>query len=601
MASLISRSIYTAVLLLASSLGQAAGLFGNTTGHSDFLPVEEAFRPEAAQTPGQLQLHWQIAPGYYLYDRQFRISWQQPASGPALPAAQRSQPGAWHNDPTFGRVMIYRDTIDLTLPAPAGLPVSGQGMLEVRYQGCADAGLCYPPQSWQVPVDFAAWQSATTEVMAATSGLGNDADSLSRWLATASLPLVIGAFLLLGLGLSFTPCVLPMLPILSAIIAGQQAPSARRGFLLALSYVLGMTFIYTLAGLLIAGLGAAANLSAMMQQPAVLLPFALLFVLFAVILLRGGDLRLPAFIAAPLERLQQRQQGGQFLPVFIMGAVSSLVVSPCVSAPLAGVMLFLASSQNMLLGGVALASLGFGMGLPLLLLGLGGGRFLPRSGPWLDAVKRLFGWMLLAVALMLVTRVLAPSTQMLAWAGFTAATALALVLLRPDTGLRRWLVPALAMVLLGWAGWLTWSAARGGTEALRPWLQPETTAASATHADTSFRHITDPAVLDAAIAEAIAQHQPVIVDIYADWCVSCVEMARDVLHKPDVQAILARGVSLQFDITATSAEQLDWLQKRQLFGPPAFLFWNAAGREQPAHQGELSRQEFMRVLEKAWN
>lgn len=594
-------------LLLITTSAPAAGLLGSLGGtpREPFLPVEQAFQPEAAQTDGQLKLRWNIAPGYYLYDRQFRIRWSQPADGPAMPEARRDRAGEWHDDPSFGRVQIYREGIDLTLPAPAGLPASGAGELEVRYQGCADAGLCYPPQTWRVPVDFASWQAPVpATVQAAPAGteprpdLASDADSLSRWLATASLPLVIGAFLLLGLGLSFTPCVLPMLPILSAIIAGQQRQDTRRGFLLALSYVLGMTFIYTLAGLLIAGLGAAANLSALMQRPAVLLPFAAVFVAFAVILLRGGDLRLPAFLAEPLERMQQRQQGGQFIPVFIMGAVSSLVVSPCVSAPLAGIMLFLASSQDMLLGGVALASLGFGMGLPLLLLGAGGGRFLPRSGPWLDAIKRLFGWMLLAVAIMLVCRLLPATTQMLVWAGFIAISGLALIPRHPTSGRARLALISLTLLALVWAGLLVWSAARGGTDVLRPWLQP---ALASTAERGSFRRITDPVELDRAIAEANAQRRPVIIDLYADWCVSCVEMDKHVLHQPDVQALLARGVALKFDITATTTAQLAWLQQRELFGPPAFLYWNAAGQARPTRQGEMTKNEFIKTLEEAWN
>lgn len=598
-----------AALLLLATNAPAAGLFAspNGGGREAFLPVEQAFQPQAAQDAGQLKLHWDIAPGHYLYDRQFRIRWRQPADGPALPEARRDREGEWHDDPTFGRVRVHRDSIDLALTAPAGLAASGAGELEVRYQGCADAGLCYPPQTWQVPVDFASWQvpAPATSANASTAttadsapGLASDADSLSRWLATASLPMIVGAFLLLGLGLSFTPCVLPMLPILSAIIAGQQRQDARRGFLLALSYVLGMTFIYTLAGLLIAGLGAAANLSALMQRPAVLLPFAAAFVVFAVILLRGGDLRLPAFLAEPLTRLQQRQQGGQLISVFVMGAVSSLVVSPCVSAPLAGIMLFLASSQDMLLGGIALASLGFGMGLPLLLLGAGGGRFLPRSGPWLDAIKRLFGWMLLAVAVMLICRLLPMATQMLVWAGFIAISGLALMSLRPASAPARVATVSLALLALAWAGLMTWSAARGGSDALRPWLQPATAGASV---KSGMRRISDPAELDRAIAEASAQGRPVIVDLYADWCVSCVEMDKHVLHQPDVQALLARGVALKFDITATTAEQLAWLQQRELFGPPAFLYWNAAGQARPTRQGEMNKETFMKTLEEAWN
>lgn len=622
-----------APLLVLPSQATAAGLLVDTRKPGEFLPAEEAFRPLAEVLPGRIVLSWQVTPGHYLYDKQFRIGWAGDPSGlPALPSPQASLPGEWHDDPSFGRVKIYREDLALTLPAPAGTAdaQSGTATLQVRYQGCADAGLCYPPQTWEVPVDLALWQAdpadgdgagtaasvpATADAPAgartesrtaqATAPAALPADrenagALADWLAGASLPLVLGAFLLLGLGLAFTPCVLPMLPILSAIIAGDSRADARRGFLLALSYVLGMSLMYTLAGLLIAGLGAAANLSALLQKPAVLIGFALLFALLAVLLLQGRDLRLPAFIGDRLQAAQARRRGGAYGPVFIMGAISSLIVSPCVTAPLAGVMIFLSASQDMVLGGAALFALSLGMGLPLLLLGAGGGRFLPRSGPWLDAVKRLFGWLLLAVALTLVNRLLPPAQQLLAWAGFLALTAAAL--LRLDASRFRHPLAVLALLLLTWAGLQVWSAARGGSDALRPWQAPAVPAgATAAGKDSYFTRIEDPAVLERAIAAARADGRPVIVDIYADWCISCVEMERNVLAKPAVRSVLDRGTRLKFDITATTPAQLDWLQQRNLFGPPVFLFWGADGRERPALIGESTESTFMRNLESAWN
>jgi len=604
------KSRLTPLLLLLLALLQggvapaasASGLLVDTRRAGDFLPVEEAFRPSQELAPGRLTLHFAVTPGHYLYDRQFKLSWRD-AALPA-PAFTIAQPGEWHDDPNFGRVKVYREDVDLVLTPPATLAGSGDATLQVRYQGCAEAGLCYPPQTWNVGVDLADWAGAAPAPATPSAPDSRDAGALAGWLATASLPLVLGAFLLFGLGLAFTPCVLPMLPILSAIIVGDQAArqragtaparDGRRGFLLALSYVLGMSLMYTLAGLLIASLGAAANLSALLQKPAVLITFAALFALLAMLLLRGGELRLPAFLRAPLEAMQARQRGGAYGSVFIMGAVSSLIVSPCVSAPLAGVMLYLSTSQDALLGATALFSLSLGMGLPLLLLGAGGGRFLPRSGPWLEAVKRLFAWMLLAVAVSLINRLLPGPVQLLVWAGLLAVTALAFM-----TASRR--LPALlaATLILAAAGLLVWGAARGAGDPLRPWQTPALAAAPGE--TRGFRHITDPVELDAAIAEARRQGRPVIVDVYADWCASCVDMERHVLSRDDVTAALAAGARLKFDITATTEAQIGWLQAYRLFGPPVFLAWNQRGEARPPLVGEADHKKFIQFLENSWN
>lgn len=627
----LSALLLLFVCLLQGALtlpAQAGGLLFDSHKAGDFLPVEKAFQPTSDLQPARLTLHWAVTPGHYLYERQFKLRWRDGS----LPEPQFTvmQAGEWHDDPSFGRVKVYRSDVDLVLAPPAGLKsLTGNTTLEVRYQGCAEAGLCYPPQTWPVDVDLAVWTTAPAASATASDAEaspqagsstpdGSNAGALADWLAQASLPLVLGAFLLFGLGLAFTPCVLPMLPILSAIIVGQQRASeqrdgktldSRRGFLLALSYVLGMCVMYTIAGLLIAGLGAAANLSALLQKPAILITFALLFVALAGLLLQGGNLQLPGFLRRPLEALQARQSGGAHGSVFIMGAVSSLIVSPCVSAPLAGVMLYLSTTQNALLGGAALFSLSLGMGLPLLLLGAGGGRFLPRSGPWLDAVKRLFAWMLVAVAISLINRLLPAAAQMLVWAGFLTVTALALIGLVTQ---KRLLALLVALPLLAWAGLLIWGAARGLDDPLRPWQALTTANATAStnpagSADTGtekaefFRHITDPVELDAAVAEARQQGKPVIIDIYADWCVSCVEMERTILSKPKVREALSQGVRLKFDITATSEAQLNWLQQKRLFGPPVFMTWNSRGEERPSLVGEADQKAFMKFLETSWN
>lgn len=609
------------LLLLGLSLGgvaHAVSLFGDS-GKRDFLPVDEAFVFSDGVEPGQLVLSWEITPGHYLYDKSLSLAWLSPGHGELPVQFTLLQPGEWHDDANFGRVKIHRDELTLVLPAP-NRALDGTATLEVSYQGCADAGLCYPPERRQLTVALADWtaladagpkvEAVAPDAPLASSTAGTPAlpastrsDTLSQWLTGASLPLVMLTFLVLGIGLAFTPCVLPMLPILSAIISGAQgkdkALGSGRGLALASSYVLGMCLVYTALGLLIAGLGAAANVSLWLQHPSVLIPFALIFLALAVMLWRGSALALPDWLTERLTRWQGNQAGGSLPSVFVMGAISSLIVSPCVSAPLAGIMLYLSTTQDLWLGGAALFSLSLGMGLPLLLIGAGGGRWLPRSGPWLTLTKQVFALLLVAVAISLINRMLPLTSQLLVWAGFSAMLALLLVQRLGAWQIRQAPAWLLVIALLAWAGVLVWGASRGGNDLLRPW-QAEATLTDAKRG-SQFRRITDPAVLDAAVADALAAGRPVLIDVYADWCVSCVEMERTVFPRPEVQALLASGVLLKFDITDTSAAQLDWLQRENLFGPPAFVAWNGQGRKAQPLVGESTRETFMEFVEKSWN
>ncbi len=619
----LKRGLFTftlvCLLLISTSLSHAAGLFGNTPRQGEFLPVDQAFIPSVLAEDGDLVLHFAITPGHYLYDKQFQLKWADGSIAPMLPAHTISSPGESHDDPTFGRVTVYRDDIDLTIPAPAH-DTTGVVELLVRYQGCADAGLCYPPEVWRVPVDLARWQpelGATATVTRASAQSAqntqainiapatanapdaNNANALAQWLATASYPLVLSMFLLLGLGLAFTPCVLPMLPILSAIIAGQKTPSARQGFLLALSYVLGMSVMYTIAGLLIASLGAAANISALLQRPVVLISFALIFIALAIMLWQGRAIALPQSWQDRLNQAQQQQRGGVYGSVFVMGAISSVIVSPCVSAPLAGVMLFLSTSQDAVLGGSALFALSLGMGLPLLVLGAGGARLIPKAGGWMDSVKRLFAWGLLAVAVLMLLRLVSPAQAQIGWGVFFGLSALGLVSISSQ---RLSLGLLLATILMMYAGSLIWSGAQGGHQLLKPWQLP----AKATQNDNGedalgFVRVSERADLNSLIAEAKAQGQPVIVDVYADWCVSCIEMENDVLAKPSIQALLKPAKRIKFDITATTADQLAWMSENTLFGPPAYVFWDATGTPQNNLVGATSLDNFAAHLERVWN
>lgn len=607
------------VLAVASSITQASGLFSSSPREVVFLPVEKAFIPSVLADDGDLVLRFTITPGHYLYDKQFQLKWADGSIAPMLPAYVVSSTGELHDDPTFGSVTVYRNDIDLTIAAPVH-ETTGIVELQVRYQGCADAGLCYPPEVWRVPVDLARWQpqlksAAVKQTSSSTDTFSSlpdqaapnnsitpdatNASALAQWLATASFPLVLGAFLLLGLGLAFTPCVLPMLPILSAIIAGQKTPSARQGFLLALSYVLGMSIMYTIAGLLLATLGAAANISALLQNPTVLISFALVFIALAIMLWQGHALALPQAWQDKLNQAQQQQRGGVYGSVFVMGAISSVIVSPCVSAPLAGVMLFLSTSQDAVLGASALFALSMGMGLPLLVLGAGGGRLIPKAGGWMDSIKRLFAWGLVAVAVSMVLRLVSPAQAQIGWGVFFGLTALGLVSISEQRRLRGLV---LAIVVAAFAGSLIWSGAQGGHQLLKPWQIPEKAAQNVNGEDAlGFVRVSQRAELEQLIAEAKTSGQPVIVDVYADWCVSCIEMESDVLSKPRIQTLLQPARRIKFDITATNAEQLTWMQEKNLFGPPAYLFWNAAGVPQDNVVGASSLANFAAHLERVWN
>jgi thiol:disulfide interchange protein DsbD len=390
-----------------------------------------------------------------------------------------------------------------------------------------------------------------------------------------------------------------MLPILSAIIAGQKTPSARQGFLLALSYVLGMSIMYTIAGLLLATLGAAANISALLQNPTVLISFALVFIALAIMLWQGHALALPQAWQDKLNQAQQQQRGGVYGSVFVMGAISSVIVSPCVSAPLAGVMLFLSTSQDAVLGASALFALSMGMGLPLLVLGAGGGRLIPKAGGWMDSIKRLFAWGLVAVAVSMVLRLVSPAQAQIGWGVFFGLTALGLVSISEQRRLRGLV---LAIVVAAFAGSLIWSGAQGGHQLLKPWQIPEKAAQNVNGEDAlGFVRVSQRAELEQLIAEAKTSGQPVIVDVYADWCVSCIEMESDVLSKPRIQTLLQPARRIKFDITATNAEQLTWMQEKNLFGPPAYLFWNAAGVPQDNVVGASSLANFAAHLERVWN
>ncbi|MBI5925981.1 MAG: protein-disulfide reductase DsbD [Aquabacterium sp.] len=520
-----------------------------------FLPPEKAFQARVSQSgPHALQVDFTLARGVYLYRE--RLEARLDAGSGASPILLKWDlpPGQSKHDPTFDKVLeVYHGDVSGTVSVPDSL--HGEHELTVVYQGCADAGLCYPPQKKRVLLKLndqgqiqavgstsAASASVSAAVSDNTEPAAEDDGGISRALASGQWWTVVPVFLLAGVLLSLTPCVLPMVPILSSIIVGQKEHVSRaRGFALALSYSQGMALVYTALGVAAGLLGQ--GLAAYLQHPWVVLVFAALMVLLALSMFGLYELQLPASVQSWLGAGSSHLPGGKFISVFAMGVVSALVVSPCVSAPLAGALLYISQTHDVVLGGAALYAMAWGMSVPLLLVGLSAGSLLPRTGPWMKAVKALFGVLMLGMAV--------------------------------------------------WVARPAW-----------PYLQSlvgATPAASAHHSALPFERVRTVAELDAALALAKAQGKPVMLDFYADWCTSCLEMERETFSDPQVQAHLKGAVVLQADVTVNTADDRALLQRFKLFGPPGIIFFDAQGQERTAAQvvGFQKPQDFLRSLQQA--
>lgn len=555
-----------------------------SAGPHKFLRAEEAFQLLPNLGDGRLLLEFQVTPGHYLYRDRFQFKAEGPGLAPGTPTF--SAAGEWKDDPSFGRVRVFHENVTVTLP------FTGSGRLAVRWQGCADAGLCYPPQDQVLevsadgvmPVERAA---AAPESPAKTAAPPDP----------AGRPTQLFIMFLLGLALAFTPCMLPMLPILAGIVARQHTSSALRGFLLALAYVLGVAAVYALLGFVVALFGQQVNLPGWFQHPVVLIVFALLFFVLALSLFGLFELQLPQALSSRFDSLSRRQQGGALAGSFLMGAFSALVVSPCVSAPLFGVLLHISTTGDAAFGALSLFLLAFGMGVPLLVLGATEGRLLPRAGAWMAEVKTFFGFLLLFVAAELLSRLLPPSTA-LALYGLCAAMA-AFWLWQLGHGPRqlRLLARGVAFCVLVYAGALVAGAAAGSDDPLRPLaaLGGQTAAAR----PTPFVKVRSNADLDRELAVAREQGKALMLDFYADWCVSCKVMERKVFRKPEVAARLARLHLVQADVTANNEADRALLKRFNLLGPPTIVFFDRDGREisQARLVGKKDAEEFLAHLE----
>lgn len=578
------------LLWLASPISQAA---------DKFLPADQAFIIQSVQQDGQLHVSWHIAEGYYLYEKRTHAFYSSNDQDIDLPMAF-TEKSELKMDRNFGEVPVFFHN------ANAGIDVTSipATTVWIEYQGCAKNGLCYQPQLHEVlltPIATDSQASMATETRTSALSDLTSTDSINRFLASASLLSTIAIFFALGVGLSLTPCILPMVPILSGIIVGQgEKLTTRHGIALSSAYVLGMSVSYALAGMLAASFGAKGNLQLYMQNPWVISAFSLVFVALALSMFGLYTLSLPGRLQNALYQLSSKQQGGQLTGVFIMGALSALVVSPCVSAPLAGALVFISSTGNQLLGGSALFALGIGMGLPLIAIGAGGGRLVPKAGAWMNQVKIFFGVVLLAVALWLLSRIIPGHITLLLAGLLLMVYAIHSGALEPASGHLPRLRKAAGFILLLYGTLLFIGGIGGASHATAPLAFMQTSAATSVQNDSHalFRRISTREQLQQALSNAATSNQPVMLDIYADWCTACIDMERNVFSQLAVQQGLAGFTVLQLDITNNTAEQKHIMDQLNLFGPPSVLFFNAQGQElvNQRVQGELSSADFVQHL-----
>ncbi|MBQ0936543.1 protein-disulfide reductase DsbD [Ideonella paludis] len=588
-------------------------------GAQEFLEPEQAFKFSVKVLDERTaQINFEIAPGYYLYRERLSVQVDAATLGPVvLPA------GKVKFDETFQKeVETWREQVTINVPL---VQAAGPVLLQVMSQGCADAGLCYPPMTSQAQLSLAAFggngsAAVVTDAAAAPSGLlakaqespaaaapsavqdgaaavsTQEGSRVERLLQGGSYLAVVGGFAVMGLLLAFTPCVLPMLPILSSIIAGGGEVSRRKGLALAFAYSLGMSLVYTALGVA-AGL-AGEGLAAALQKPWVLLSFGLLLAVLSLSMFDVFELRLPLALSGRLDGVSRRLPGGQFAGVFLMGGLSALIVSPCVTAPLAGALLFLSKTGDVWLAGSALFAMAWGMSVPLLILGASAGRWLPRSGSWMHAIKRFFGLLLLGVALWIVQPVLPSALALVAWG------VLALVagfMLRPfdphphSAAPRVWVQRAGGLALLTVGVLQLAGASSGGMDPLQPLGHWGRASAAPASVGPQFQKVKSEAELEAILKNA---GRPVMLDFYADWCVSCKEMERFTFSDPAVQARLSKALLLKADVTANTPDDKALLKRFHLFGPPGTIFFDAQGKELPEVRvmGFQSARDFEKTL-----
>lgn len=580
------------------------------------LPPEQAFvlsvQPTGARS---LEASFAVAPGYYLYKE--RLSFELASADPAIASIELPD-GKMKEDEFFGRMEVFERDFSAQLAVARDGAGERPVTLTTRYQGCAEEwGICYPPQTTQVNLvlpaasasDAAASEAANAQADPADGSVVADGpaadsaaapsdatgpssgevvsaqDRIAQLLSGGNILLILGIMLGSGILLAFTPCVFPMVPILSGIIVGQgDSLTPRKGFALSFTYVQGVALVYALVGIVIGIAGASLNLQVMFQNPIALGLFAALFVLLALAMFGFYELQLPAGVQARLSQMSNSQQGGTYTGAFLMGMLSALIVGPCVGPVLAGVLVFISTSEDWRLGGLYLYALGLGTGIPLIAAGTLGGHLLPKAGTWMTAIKAVFGVLLLAVAIWLLSRVLPAQITMVLWAGLLIVAAVYMgvfdALPRDEAAGWRRLWKGVGLVMFVYGTILLIGAAAGGRAPLQP-LQGivQTSASQGSTQAVSFQSVKGVDGLEAALARAESEGQPVMLDFYADWCVTCKEMEHATFSNADVASALEPFVVLKTDVTANDAQDRDLYDRFGIFGPPAIMFFDPTGEE----------------------
>lgn len=593
------------------ALGAITGDFGEA---NELLEPEIAFAASArAISQNAVVVRFDIAEGYYLYRDKlgFRI-----AEGEGIELGPVNPPdGILTEDEFFGETETYRDSVEILVPVLRGVDDAAEIVLAVDYQGCADLGVCYPPLTQDIAVTFAttladeadAPPAIGTDRDAIDAGPVTEQDRIAAQLADGRIWLVALAFFGFGLLLTFTPCVFPMIPILSNIIVGQKDLTTRKAFFISLAFVLAMAFTYTLAGVF-AGL-AGANLQAAFQNPWIIGGFVLVFIALAMSMFGFYELQMPSGIQSRLANVSNKQEGGTLVGAAIMGFLAALIVGPCVTAPLVGALLYISQTGDAVLGGIALFALSMGMGAPLLAIGTSAGKILPKAGPWMDTVKAVFGVGLLAMGIWLLERVIPGEIALFLWSSLFIVTGIYMGALQsPPPGASGWrtLWKGVGLVLLVYGVILMLGAATGGKDLFRPLAGLSSPATMVVGADgvqratqMEFTEVDSIADVEREVAAAQQRNQPVFLDFYADWCVDCVRLERTTFQDPRVIQAMSEVHLLKADVTANSSEHRDLMRAFNLFGPPAMIFYDADGSELRNRRavGYMNAERFLEHVE----
>ena len=583
------KRILLFLFFIFTALSTQAGLFDKKPA---FLPVDDAFQFSAAKSENQenVIVNWSIAEGYYLYQEKISVKLnQEETSSFDVPTFSISPED--YNDPYFGLMKIFKKPVQAIFKA-SHPPLKAEDVVEIAYQGCT-SGFCYPPEVKEIKVaDLPIAQVANTEKTSEKSTALSaqpkaEQDRLAESLFNSKY--AVFGFFLLGLGLAFTPCVLPMLPLLSAIVIGQnQRPNMWRAFALSFVYVQGMALTYTLLGLIVAAIGLPFQVA--LQHPYVMIGLSIIFVLLALSMFGVFTLQLPSSLQTKLSLLSQQQKAGAFGGVFLMGMIAGLVASPCTSAPLSGALLYVAQSGDLFTGAITLYLLALGMGVPLILITLFGNKILPKSGMWMETVKKLFGFVMLALPVFLISRILPDEWTPRLWAMLGTAFFIWFAFQMPKNG-TGWVFRILFLV-----------AAMISVKPLQTWVWGETQAPSAVEnkavSHVEFKKVKSEAELQQALSEN--NKSLVMLDLYADWCVACKEFEKETFSDPSVQKAFGDMLLLQVDMTKNSEENRALMTKYKVLGLPTILFFNRDGKEIEGSRvnGFMPPVEFLQWIEK---